>query len=175
MAKARRQKSSSAPALASADEPLPLKPLAGWLRVVAAGLVIAPLWIGYVTWSTFGPMLSGGVAAALGAVGDNPSLGPAIKWLLVTELLANTGLMLLALWALTLMLGRHRWFPRVVIGLAVLSLTIVIGDSLIAHRLGLAHDGLAVWDILRNAVTALILVPYMLISKRVRATFVEQA
>jgi len=147
--------------------------IGGWLVPVAIGLAVTPIWIGYVTWSTFGPLIDGGMTAALDAVGANPSLGPALKWLIVAELAANTGLILLALWGIVLLLQRHRWFPLALIGLTVLSFVIVLGDSLIAHRLGLTADGLAIWDILRNGVTMAVIVPYTLLSRRVRNTFVE--
>jgi hypothetical protein len=147
--------------------------IGGWLIPVAAGLAATPVWIGYVTWSTFGPLIDGGMTAALDAVGANPNLGPALKWLIVAELAANTGLLLMALWSIVLLIQRHRWFPAALIGTTVLSFVIVLGDSLIAHRIGLSADGLAIWDILRNGVTMVVVVPYALLSKRVRNTFVE--
>jgi hypothetical protein len=133
----------------------------GWLIVPFIGTLISPFYQAYGAYLTGGALLKWNALPILN-----------LKILLVLEFLANV--VMAAAWAYTLYLfcKRSREFPRWFIGASLVTLVIIISDSLGGALIGLDFDASDIKSIIQAAVPCMIWIPYMLRSKRVKETFV---
>lgn len=162
---------------ANVPPPLPgqnLSGLGGWLILVGIGLVLKPVFViasigrslgNFSLWKWHGLTEPGGVSY-------NPLWGPVLTF----ELLGQISLALLTLILLVLFFQKRRIFPRWFIGLMILNAVFVFADMLGVHFLGYSTD--ASMAIRTRNITNVIFgcgiwIPYMLVSKRVKATFVR--
>lgn len=103
---------------------------------------------------------------------------PALAALIIVELIASIGLAGLTSVALVAFFRTRWWFPRLYIALIAFGTIFAVGDMLFLRSIApgiSAPDEEVAWEIVRSAVAALIWVPYMLRSRRVRNTFVRPA
>lgn len=151
-----------------------LEGLGGWLWLVGLGIVFSPLQI-LVTVMGYWDIFSDGTWEAVttpGAVAYNANWAPYI----IGEITINILLILAWLYIAVLFFGKHRWFPKWYIGMFAFSVVLIPLDAMIATSL---IPGAQVFDaesgkqLARGFVGALIWIPYMLVSKRVKATFVN--
>lgn len=90
------------------------------------------------------------------------------------EVAANAVIILAVLWTLFLLFQRSRLFPKVYIFFMAFSAVVVIGDSLVAiYMFDVDAGPTVVRDLVRSVVGCAIWIPYMLVSVRVRNTFVN--
>ncbi|MDN7127221.1 DUF2569 domain-containing protein [Pseudidiomarina sp. 1APR75-33.1] len=149
-----------------------LKGIGGWLYLVAFGVIVSPLFLAVEYLPMLVDYMNG--AYEITANPNSKSFVPHLELLLNVEMLANAFMLLVSLALLYLFFSKHRWFPRVFIFLCVFSPLFLIADAWIVHKLMpelVAIDEATVLDIIRAIIYALIWVPYMLISKRVKNTF----
>lgn len=151
-----------------------LKGLGGWLWLVAIGIVFAPIQILMLlggAWDIF----SNGTWEALTTPGSssyNAMWAPVI----VGEIAFNIALILVWVYIAFLFFGKHRWFPKFYIGMLLFAVVFIPLDALIVQSM---IPGAPLFDdesgkqFVRAIVGALIWIPYMLVSKRVKATFVQ--
>lgn len=153
-----------------------LRGLGGWLWFVAIGLVIQPFRILLYARTYYTPMFSEGSWEVLTSPDSDmyhPWWGP----LIVGDMVSDVMLAVLWLYLLYLFFSKHRWFPRVYIAslLVTLILQVASGQFLLTMLPDEPMDPEATKDIVRTAFNCVIWIPYMLVSKRVKSTFVENS
>ncbi len=148
--------------------------LGGWLILVGVGLVFGPLRLLINTISTLGnfALWKWHALTNPGGVSYQPAWAP----VLTLELLGQISILILAVFVLTLFFRRRRIFPRWFIALVVLNAIFVVGDMIGLQMLRSPSPETSA-RVARNLVTVLvgcgIWIPYMLVSRRVKATFVK--
>ena len=153
----------------------PVRGLAGWLILVGLGLVLSPIIITFRLVDLYSGVFGSGAWPLLttpGAVAYNPYW----KSLVLGELLANFTLAMASIILMVLFFRRKRQFPMLYVGFVLCGLLFLVVD---AFALGLvmpqqpAFDADTVQNLVRPTLHALIWIPYMFVSRRVRATFVN--
>ncbi|WP_439815818.1 DUF2569 domain-containing protein [Zavarzinia sp. CC-PAN008] len=135
--------------------------IGGWLILPAIGTFLGP-----VLWGFYG------LSAAM-TLTAMPADAP-LTALIVMEAIGNLALFALNLWALFLLAGRRRGFPRAFIIVAVGGFVLAVVDG--AWAMSLLGESVAqpAWQqIIRSAIFPAVWVPYMLVSRRVRNTFIR--
>ena len=158
-----------------APPPSHLEGLGGWLILVGLGVTLAPLRLVAQVLPPYIRMFSDGSYAALttpGAAAYNALWMP----LLLVEIAINIGLVLSWIYLAIAFFGRRRQFPKRYIGIICFTLAFQIVDawavSAVARHVE-AFDAQTASEIVRTVIAAVIWIPYMLTSKRVKSTFVR--
>jgi hypothetical protein len=149
--------------------------IGGWLILPAIGLVISPIGLAIGVATYLWPAFESEFWSRLTTPGS-PHYHPLIAPLFVFELAGN---ILFFIWVLALaLLFFQRWAatPTVFIAYLVARLVFVVADAVFAYQIplmaqqaqGALVGGLAVW-----IVACVIWVPYFLLSKRVKGTFLR--
>ncbi|PKA13304.1 hypothetical protein CH372_04275 [Leptospira meyeri] len=153
-----------------------LKSLKGWLFLVGLGLIVYPVRLAFVMGPLFYNILTDGSYEYLTTPGTE-SYHPLWKPLLIFEGTFN-GLMILFSFLLTyLFFKKHYQFPKAYIVFTFLPVILLPLDAWLGS-LVLKDEPMFDLDtskeIVRSIVGAVIWIPYMFLSKRVKATFVEE-
>jgi len=132
--------------------------IGGWLVLPAIGLIVGPLvtaWFIFVDFKLI----------------DSPTASePGIYNMLVGEILLNSGVLLFQGYVAIVFFRRKRAAPKLMIALYLLGIIVTIVDCLmVASALEQTPN---VADAVRPAVQAAIWIPYFLLSRRVKATFI---
>ena len=168
-----RRVNAKPPRLGPVDQKL--SGLGGWLLLVGFGVTIRPLALVVSIATTLGHTFDQNVWIAITTPGSDAyqaALGP----LIVVETIGNSILVAGSVVMLILFYGRKRAFPlvfifNVVFSLVFLSLDTWAAEYLIVSDPADASEGYG--DLVQAAAQVLIWVPYMLVSERVKATFVR--
>ncbi|CAB0150143.1 hypothetical protein PSI9734_00710 [Pseudidiomarina piscicola] len=153
-----------------------LKGIAGWLYLVALGVVVSPIRV----FIDYYPMLNDYFSGAYDSLTTNPnakSYIPHFETLIKAELIGNALILILAVGLAVLFFSKHRWFPRTYIFLAAFTPIFLVTDLWMAATLIPGAEVLnsdMVGEIVRSLLAACIWIPYMLVSKRVNNTFRRQ-
>jgi uncharacterized membrane protein len=148
--------------------------IGGWLILVVIGLVVTPIRIGIILVTTHIPIFRDGSWALLtspGATAYHPYWAP----ILVFEIIGNLLSMVLAFVTLVHLFRRSKRTPKLAISWYAWGVALVLIDTLAGNLIPAvaAHsDPDEVKEIARSIFAALIWIPYFLVSKRVKATFV---
>ena len=153
-----------------------LEGIGGWLILVLIGLVVSPIRIGMHAYQNFAPIFSDGTWEAL----TSPSSEAYHKlWapLISFEIAGNIAIILLGLVTLYFFVTKSRHTPRVAIAWLLTGVVFVIGDFFLADLIPLIAaqptGADTIKEVARSLIGAAIWVPYFLVSKRVKATFVR--
>jgi len=123
---------------------------------------------------TYASLSLGGTWAALTTPGSR--LYHAL-WapLIIFELAGNLGFVIVQLWLLVLFFRRSKIFPKLYVWMALVNLPFVVVDawllSIILPEEPMFDSATAI-EFARSIVTAAIWAPYMLVSRRVKNTFI---
>ena len=154
-----------------------LKGLRGWLILVGIGLVFSPIKLIATYYPIFLQILTDGtweILTTQGSVAYHPLWGP----LLTGEIMFNSGMVLFFGYLLYLFFTRHYLFPKVYIIMMTISVAFIPLDAWVTTVIlpnEPVFDPATTKELLRAALGMVIWVPYMLVSKRVKATFVEKS
>jgi transglutaminase-like putative cysteine protease len=160
--------------LASPEAPQ-LNGIRGWLVLLAIGLVFRPLFILNNIVTNFGTSFQADAWSTLttpGGVSFHPLWAP----LIVSELLWNVFDLFFSMLLIFLFFRHRRSFPWLMIGMLVLAVLAQIADASAAPYLPTVSEPEARAGRLlaaRAVVQGLIWIPYLLRSRRVRATFIR--
>jgi hypothetical protein len=152
-----------------------LNGLGGWLILIGIGIVFGPLQMLMEFIPLYSEMFTNGsyeVLTTPGSIAYNPFWAPVV----ITELLVNILILLTAVYIAVKFFTKKSNFPKWYIGLAVFTLVFLVID---AFAIKLVLPNAAVFDpdtvkeIFLQVFRVLVWVPYMLKSKRVKATFVN--
>jgi hypothetical protein len=149
--------------------------LGGWLVLVGLGVVVSPLRIIAQVFPTYAKLISDGSWTALTTPGS-AAYSPLWMPILVTEIVVNLALVLAWVFVAFQFFGKRARFPKLYISMLAATITFQLFD---AWAITLVSSNAEVFDaettkeLGRSIFVALIWIPYMLISKRVKATFVR--
>jgi branched-subunit amino acid transport protein len=152
-----------------------LEGLGGWLVLVGLGIIISPLKVIGMVFPVYSEMFSNGSLAALttpGAEAYNPLWAP----ILFGEMAINGGLVLAWIFVAFLFFSKKKGFPKWYIGMLLFTLAFILIDALAIKSVlpnEPVFDAQTTKELGRSLIVTLIWVPYMLVSKRVKATFVK--
>ena len=164
-------------AAAATPPPLPgenLTGLGGWLILVGIGRVFGPFILLLKTIRSFPTfsLLKWHAMTNPGGVSYQPAWGP----LLTLELLAQLSLVILGGFALVLFFQKRRIFPRWFIALMVFDALFVAGDMVGIQFIKTSSPALTTklfQNLTQVVIQCGIWIPYMCVSRRVKATFVR--
>jgi Protein of unknown function (DUF2569) len=152
-----------------------LNGLRGWLILVGLGVIISPIKMILQSFPLYLEMFSGGAFATLTTPGTkayNPLWAP----ILLTEITVNSGLFIASIFVAFLFFSKKKLFPKWYISVLLFSLVFILVDAL-ALKLVLPKepifDAVTAKEFIRTLIASMIWVPYMLVSKRVKATFIK--
>ena len=149
--------------------------LGGWLTLVAIGMVLAPLRLSVMILVTFVPLFQNGTWATLTTPGSE-QYHPLWAPLLVFEIVGNLGFVAVYAVMIFLFFRKSRRFPQVYIAAALINLCFLAFDAWLCSFV-LPDEPIldpdTTKEIVRSLASTAIWVPYMLVSKRVKNTFVE--
>ncbi|GIL04946.1 MAG: hypothetical protein BroJett031_14660 [Betaproteobacteria bacterium] len=152
-----------------------LEGLGGWLVLVGLGIIISPLRVIGIVFPVYSEIFSNGSWEALTTPGTeayNPLWAP----ILLGEMLINGGLVLAWIFVAFLFFSKKKAFPKWYIGMLLFTLAFILIDALAIKAVlqnGPVFDAETTEEFGRSLIVTLIWVPYMLVSKRVKATFVK--
>lgn len=152
-----------------------LRGLGGWLILVGIGVVIGPVIMLSTFITAYKPIFEDGTWEALTAPGSEAYV-PYFVPLIVGELVVNAILLAAAVLLIFLFFSKHYFFPKLYIGIVAASLIIIPLDAWLVTKVFPdvpMFDPDTTREFLRTLISGLIWVPYMLVSKRVRATFID--
>ena len=153
-----------------------IKGLGGWLILVGIGVIIAPIRLLVMNIPNYVHIFKNGTWEALTTVGSE-SYRPFWEPLLIGELTYISIMAALSIYLIYLFFSKHYLFPKLYIILAALSIIFIILDTWLANIVlpnKPMFDPETTREFVRILITALIWVPYILFSRRVKATFVEK-
>jgi uncharacterized protein DUF2569 len=175
------QSSAGGPVAGPSSEAAPqstgtnLKGIGGWLILVTIGLVVSPIRIATILFSTYVPIFTGETWSLLTTPGS-AAYNWAWKPILLFELFGNLIFLLLAVALLVLLFNHKRIFPMMMIGYYVANLLFVGLDFAIASGISVVAsqaDAGSIAELIKSIAVCAIWVPYFLISERVKQTFTE--
>ncbi len=136
---------------------LDIKGVRGWLVLPAIGTGIAPFVSGYNLFDTIS-LLNGLPHRLIGMA--------------AFEVLSEFALCVGWAWALFLLLSEKRIYPMMFCGLLMAAILLQIIEIVWLSSFG-GGVGMVAGTFVRSIIAAAIWIPYMLVSKRVKATFVH--
>lgn len=152
-----------------------LQGLGGWLILVAIGIVIAPFYILFQLVPMYRQIFSEGVWEIATTPGSD-AYHPLWQPILIGEITINVFLVLAWVYIAFLFFSKKRSLPTWYIGIMLFTLIFIAADAF-AVQLVLPNEPIfdpgTTREFARSAIGAAIWVPYMLVSKRVKATFVN--
>lgn len=153
-----------------------LKGLGGWLYLVGFGIVFSSLRVLMDLLTIYAPIFSDGSWEALTTVGSEVYI-PFFAPLLLVEINFNSALFLFSIYLIYLYFTKHHLFPKFYIGIVVVNAIFILLDAWLGTFLlpnEPMFDPETAQEFGRVLGAGIIWVPYMLVSKRVKATFIEK-
>jgi len=159
-------------------EMIGLEGLHGWLIVVGIVVILWPLYDGLAVFVAFSPLFSTGTWKEFitpGSVAYAPSLGIT----LLGSLILNIALICASLYLTYLFFSKKKAFQKWSVGIAIAALLFKLADLVVSNLFipGVWVSGVTAWEMcstmLKWFLACAIWVSYMLLSKRVKATFVK--
>lgn len=153
-----------------------LQGLKGWLILVGLGLILSPIRILVLLLTLHLPIFTDGTWEAITTVGSisyDPLWGP----LIITEVVYNLSMIAFSIFLLRIDLQKHFLFPKyfmVVITIPVLFIPIDAWFVTLILPNQPIFDPDTMKEITQAVLAFSLWVPYMLVSKRVKATFIEK-
>lgn len=146
--------------------------LGGWLILPAIGLVLTPFRMGFQFFTDLRPVFDADVWRQLN---DASRAGhqPMLPTVIIAEMVANVAVFAFTLVLIWFFFRKSRRAPRLFIIWLILLAVVQVVDTALISSLGLRVDGESMRDVVRSLVAAAIWIPYFLVSKRVKNTFVE--
>lgn len=152
-----------------------LNGISGWLILVAIGIIFSPVRLAVLVLPLYLNIFTDGTWEILTTSGSE-AYSPFWAPILITELAVNIGQILLWIYVAIIFFSKKSIFPKVYIGALLFSVAFVIIDAF-AVKLVLPNepifDSETTKELARSLVASVIWIPYMLMSKRVKATFVN--
>lgn len=152
-----------------------LEGLSGWLILVGIGIILSPLRMIFTVFPTYYELFSEDYLAILTTPGTEV-YSPLWAPILYSEMIVNIILLLLWIFVGFLFFLKKRIFKTYYMGLLAFTLLFIIVDAL-AYKAVLPDEPIfdpdTIKEISRSVVACAIWIPYMLVSKRVKATFIR--
>lgn len=152
-----------------------LKGLGGWLILVGFGLIIGPIRLINILNTNYKPYFNTDLLERL----INPSSSsyiPNFVYLFYAELIAIVFLILLSFYLLFLFFTKKKNFPKNYIFISLFVILYIPVDAFIASTImpnEKVVDGELIKSFFQTLISGAIWIPYMMKSKRVKNTFIE--
>jgi hypothetical protein len=147
--------------------------LSGWLIFVGIGIVLSPLRIIASMFPVYKEIFENGswqILTTPGTEAYNVFWAP----VLITEIGINILLVATWIYIAYLFFAKKKLFPKIYIGVMIFTLVFILLDAF-AIKIVLPNDPIfdkdTLKELFRSIIASSIWIPYMLISKRVKATF----
>ena len=149
--------------------------LGGWLILVGIGVVVSPFRLLAELGQIYGPFFSDGLYEVLTTPGTD-AYHPLWSTLIWGEVIGNAVILLAAIYLVFMFFGKKAVFPKLYIWIAFGSAVFFLLDALLV-KIILPEvpffDPDTVKGLVQGVMTLVIWIPYMLLSKRVKVTFVR--
>jgi len=148
--------------------------LGGWLVLVGINVVFSPVILLRTLYQEYTEILST-EAWILQTTPGSSLYHPLFKTLIIAEVMLNVFLLFMSLYLVQQFFTKKQIFPRVYSIILILSVVLLISDALVIKLIFpqlLVLTPEAVWHLIRATLSALIIVPYLRLSKRVKLTFI---
>jgi hypothetical protein len=152
-----------------------LQGIGGWLILVAVGIVFTPIKKIMIKINLYPEIFSTGVWEDLTTQG-NEAYSPLWAPSIIGEVLFSCGLIIVLLYMAYLFFTKSRNFPKWFVVIAIINVQFIAADAFIINMFLPSQsifDPETIREFLRSVVTLVVWVPYMFVSKRVRATFIK--
>ena len=150
--------------------------LGGWLIFVGIGVIISPFIFFFFLITTYVPIFSDGSIALLTTKGSEHYV-PGYSLLLFFELLSNLVIFFGSVYLMACFLSKSKYFPIHFIYLRLFTIVFFTLDIFLAYIMFPSVVSIFNYEtmepLLNSISVAVIWVPYMLYSKRVKNTFVN--
>lgn len=153
-----------------------LKGLGGWLILVGIGVVMNPIRLLVTLVPIYKPIFEDGTWEALTTEGSEV-YRPYFGSLLIGEIAFNAIILAASIYLIYLFFSKHYLFPKLFIGVAAASLIFIPLDAWMVSKVFPGEpmfDPETAAEFVRALIVGAIWVPYMLVSERVRETFVDR-
>lgn len=153
-----------------------LNGLSGWLILVGIGLIITPIRLVLGYGPLFYSIFTDGTFEYL-TDATSQAYHPLWGAFLIGEVLYNSLMVLAYSYLIYLFFTKHYLFPKIYILLIAISLIVIPFDAWVGSLIikdEPMFDPETAKEFMRSLFAGLIWVPYMLLSKRVKATFIEK-
>lgn len=147
--------------------------IGGWLVLVGLGIVVSPLGIVVKLLPTYLKLFTDGSWLVLTTPGSAVYHPLWMPYLLI-EVIVNAGLFVAWVWIATRFFARKQNFPRLYISILTFTIAFQFLDALaitVVSPTETVFDPDTIKELGWSIIEAMIWIPYMLRSKRVRATF----
>ena len=149
--------------------------LGGWLILVGIGVVLTPFRLLGELGQIYGPFFRDGLHEVLTTPGTD-AYHPLWSTIIWGEVIGNAIILLATIYLIFMFFGKKALFPKLYIWIAVGSVVFFVLDALLV-KIVLPEvpffDPDTIKGLVRGVMTLVIWIPYMLLSKRVKVTFVR--
>jgi len=152
-----------------------LQGLNGWLILVGLGILIAPIRMIVFLYTNYIEIFNTGIWEALTTSGTEFYV-VGFGSLLMVEVSINILLLFSTIYLAYLFFTKKALFPKLYMAIVIFSFIFIIIDSYVASLVfpeEKIFDKETLRELAKSAIAVFIWVPYMLTSKRVKATFVN--
>jgi hypothetical protein len=150
----------------------PPEPIGGWLTLTAIGLIITPIRYLCVLLSSYLPLFSPRIWNEITSI-SSPHYHAGLANLIIFEVIGifiNTTIIIILAF---FFFKRHKLFPKLIISYNVFSLFISLLDFYFTYTISpLEKHGWQIYELCIQVLICAIWIPYFLVSRRVKATFV---
>ena len=152
-----------------------LEGIRGWLILIAIGIIVSPLRILILVIPLYADIFKNGAWDLLTTPG-NEAYHPLWSLIIMGEIAINAIFIIGWITIAFFFFLKKRIFPKLYIGMLLFTLTFIVLDAY-AIKAVLPDDPVfdpdTLKELIRTLGASLVWIPYMLISKRVKATFVK--
>jgi hypothetical protein len=152
------------------------KGLGGWLILIGLSIIMSPAYMLIIYVPAYQLMFYDGVWELLTHAGSG-AFHPLWEPFLMGEIAVNVSIFAASLYLIYLFFTKHYLFPHFYIGIFLVWLVFIPFDSWLMTFIfpdKPVFDAETLNGFLQSSITGLISIPYLLLSQRVKATFVEK-
>jgi len=151
------------------QEPSGPEGIGGWLILIVIGLIVTPFRLGYEVIMNMVPLISSPNILALNS--------PDLTNLIYFEIFGNLIFALYSILLLFLLFSKNKLFPKLLIFYFVTNFAFIMLDLFLASQISVIQhtetDASVIKEIFKSSFNLIIWVPYLILSKRVKNTFVN--
>ncbi|MDL1864979.1 MAG: hypothetical protein ABS69_20565 [Nitrosomonadales bacterium SCN 54-20] len=152
-----------------------LEGLGGWLILVGSNVVLSPFVIAARTYKSYAEMFASGVWDVLTSP-DSMAYHTLWAPFAIGEIILNSALILAWIYIAFLFFSKRRAFPFWFIAIHIATVCLIVINAIVVHHIlpdAPIFDADTLRELSRPIGAILIWAPYMLMSKRVKSTFLH--
>ncbi|MEA1994815.1 MAG: DUF2569 domain-containing protein [Campylobacterota bacterium] len=149
--------------------------IGGWLILPIIGLIITPIRVTLLMFKDLAPIFTEGYWNVLTTPGSE-AYHPLWASLIIFESVGNIVFIIFPIVLLVFLFRKSKLLPKLMISCLVLNLLFVASDFFLSDlipAIAEQNDSGSIKELARTVILAVIWIPYFLVSKRVKQTFVK--